>query len=228
MDSKIDSELKDATYFKYRPLDNFERFLDIVLKKRLYGALYHELNDPMEGKFSREGLEKDQLDIIYSLLKKTRICSLMKKKQGQSFPDDFLMWSHYADSHKGCCLELEITERNNSQWQLVPITYTNSLPKPVGPGKDAVELIISTKTELWKGENEVRAYRVYDTVSSNALSPYYSIKIKAIYLGKKINSERCDFIKRIITAIDNKIKVYKMEEDFISQGFYPILTPKEL
>lgn len=49
MDFKIDSELKDATFFKYRPLDNFERFLDIVLKKRLYGALYHELNDPMEG-----------------------------------------------------------------------------------------------------------------------------------------------------------------------------------
>ena len=153
---------------------------------------------------------------------------MMMKREDHTYPDDFLMWSHYADSHKGCCLELGITERNNSQWQLVPITYTNNLPKPVGSGKESIKMIISTKTELWKGENEVRAYRVYDNTGSNALSPYYSIKIKAIYLGKKINAEKCDFIKRIITAIDNKIKVYKMEEDFINQGFYPILTPKEL
>ena len=37
--------------YKYRSLENIERFLDIIIEKKLYGALYKEMNDPMEGYF---------------------------------------------------------------------------------------------------------------------------------------------------------------------------------
>ena len=37
--------------YKYRPLENLERFFDIIIDKKLYGALYNEMNDPMEGYF---------------------------------------------------------------------------------------------------------------------------------------------------------------------------------
>ncbi len=43
----------NAIYYKYRSLkyDGFERFIDIVLNDRLYGSVYNEMNDPMEGRF---------------------------------------------------------------------------------------------------------------------------------------------------------------------------------
>ena len=107
-------ELKDKTYYKFQRLDKFERIIEIILNKKLYGAVYKELNDPMEGKFNREGLVKDDFKEIYGQLETTRICSLMTKQEGkQDFPDNFLMWSHYADSHKGCCFELQITGNYN-------------------------------------------------------------------------------------------------------------------
>lgn len=35
--------------YKYCSLENLERFLSIIIDKKLHGALYNELNDPMEG-----------------------------------------------------------------------------------------------------------------------------------------------------------------------------------
>lgn len=36
-------------YFKYKSLNNIERFRDIISYKRLYVPKYNEHNDPMEG-----------------------------------------------------------------------------------------------------------------------------------------------------------------------------------
>lgn len=43
--------MKKEVLYKYRGLSNLKRFLEIILNKKLYGALYTELNDPMEGSF---------------------------------------------------------------------------------------------------------------------------------------------------------------------------------
>ena len=68
---RIDEEtLKANTYYKYRNLKDFERFLDVVVNRRLYGAVYKELNDPMEGKFNTTGLEKKDFDEIIKGLRR--------------------------------------------------------------------------------------------------------------------------------------------------------------
>lgn len=37
--------------YKYRSIENFQFFVDIILNKRLYAARYLDLNDPMEGHY---------------------------------------------------------------------------------------------------------------------------------------------------------------------------------
>ena len=32
-------------FYKYRSLENLERFLSIIIDRKLYGALYSEMND---------------------------------------------------------------------------------------------------------------------------------------------------------------------------------------
>lgn len=142
--------LNNGTYYKYRSLKDFERFVDIIVKNRLYGALYKELNDPMEGKFSKKNLSKDDLEKIYGRLKNTRICSLLTKQDQQDFPDDFLMWSHYADSHKGYCVELQVTGRNNSEWDLLEVQYSETLPILSGTIDDKIKKYCQLKTQYGK------------------------------------------------------------------------------
>ena len=68
--------------FKYRSLADLKRFLDIIVNKRLYGATYLSLNDPMEGQFDFDLSEKfphPALQQLFDDRAKTRICSLSKK-----------------------------------------------------------------------------------------------------------------------------------------------------
>lgn len=87
--------------YKYRSLENFERLVDIIVNKRLFGATFDSLNDPMEGVFKYErGINTDKIDAIRNSKHIARICSLSK-----TFTDD-LLWSFYANGHRGCCIEV--------------------------------------------------------------------------------------------------------------------------
>ena len=95
-------------FYKYRSLSNIRYFLDILIFKRLYLASYSELNDPMEGAFRiQNGVDVSWLSLLRSEKNNIHICSLSKTY------NSILMWSHYADSHKGCCIELEVTSVNH-------------------------------------------------------------------------------------------------------------------
>lgn len=62
----MEADLMKRTYYKYRSLSDFERFLDIIVNKRFYGAVNKELNDPMEGRYNKTGLDSDDFDNITS------------------------------------------------------------------------------------------------------------------------------------------------------------------
>lgn len=221
-------KLENQTYYKYRSLEDFERFLDIIVNNRLYGAVYKSLNDPMEGKFNRDGLSKEDLDTIYKHLKVTRICSLLSKQNSQKFPDDYLMWSHYANSHTGCCIELKITNQYNSGWILKEVNYTDIMPNVKGDGKNKIYSILSVKTPLWNNEKEVRAVKIYNKKTFIDNSPYYHIKVQAVYLGYRINKEKALFYKKIINKINPKIRIYIIKEENISGGYFPKLKFDEI
>lgn len=69
--------MKKEVLYKYRGLSNLKRFLEIILNKKLYGALYTELNDPMEGSFRYN--YKIPHEIIEDLKKNVYLLSLPKK-----------------------------------------------------------------------------------------------------------------------------------------------------
>ena len=220
----MEADLMKRTYYKYRSLTDFERFLDIIVNKRFYGAVNKELNDPMEGRYNKIGLDSDDFDNIRKKLGCTRICSLLTKQDSQDFPDDYLMWSHYADSHKGCCIEVEPTGQYNTGWELLEVKYKNTLPLIDAKNLDkGVKDILSVKTPVWKSEHEVRAVKIYDEKNFSSYSPHYHVKVKAVYLGDRITSEKSQFYKKIITSIDPTIQVFKITEDRTNKDFYPSL-----
>lgn len=96
--------------FKYRKFDKMT--IELLLNKELWFATPASLNDPFEGESSfSEVIEavwrhypfpekelKEYKEKIENQLQTTGICSFSKTRKNQ------LMWSHYADEHKGICI----------------------------------------------------------------------------------------------------------------------------
>ena len=96
--------------FKYRKFDKGS--IELLLNRELWFAKPESLNDPFEGESSfsevleavwehypfPENERNEYKEKIEQQLQTTGICSFSKTRKNQ------LMWSHYADEHKGLCI----------------------------------------------------------------------------------------------------------------------------
>ena len=215
--------MNEQVYYKFMSLEKLERFLDYLAHNHLYGAKPKELNDPFEGRFNLKGLSKETKNNIYKKLNRTRICSMFKGKDDQGFPNDFLMWSHYANSHKGCCFEFTLTNQYNNGWTTKDIIYGVHMPAPKDDSDNSIYDILSHKTPDWKNENEVRAIKIYEE-GKEGNSHFYHIKLRAVYFGLSADSKNTDILVRIINALNPNISIYQIKRDGEKRnGDYPSL-----
>lgn len=186
-------------YYKFRSLQNLRFFIDILVNERLYAARYDELNDPMEGAYMIDIQHQNIIRLLKIEKYKTRICSLSK---------DFkhtLLWSHYADSHRGCCIEVSVV---NEREQPTLVQYKTILPEihDIEEGKN----LLSHKSKLWEYEDEVRFFRK---------TPFLNIKIHQIIFGQKVLKDDFTFYKKLIHSINSTILVRKISKEEIIDGF---------
>lgn len=218
--------MNEQVCYKFISLEKLERFLDYLAHNYLYGAKPKELNDPFEGRFNLKGLSKETKNNIYKKLNRTRICSMFKGKDDQDFPNDFLMWSHYANSHKGCCFEFTLTNQYNKGWTTKGIIYGVQMPAPKDDSDNSIYDILSHKTLDWKNENEVRAIKIYEE-GKEGNSHFYHIKLRAVYFGLSADSKNTDILVRIINALNPNISIYQIRRDGEKRdGDYPSLKKK--
>lgn len=131
-------------------------------------------------------------------------------------PLNYLMWSHYANSHKGFCIGFdadilyEITGGG-----LGPVSYSDELPKLrlFGDTFDFHTKQLATKSKIWEYEEE---YRVVKSKASKKVIKYPKEMIKKIFLGCKMDlknkHEIIDFVKQnginceiIETSLDKEV-----------------------
>lgn len=194
--------------FKYRSLSDLKRFLDIIVNKRLYGATYLSLNDPMEGQFDFE-LSKDlphsAVQQLFDERSQTRICSLSLKHNSKDIPNNGILWSMYADEHRGCCIEVELADR---EWKEITVYYSNLPPIVDNPRVQVID-ILSIKFNQWQYENEVRY------ICTKTQSPYVKVNVKAVYLGIRMSKEDVEFYTSLIHSIDENIVVRQLKRNEI-------------
>lgn len=192
--------MSDPHYYKFISLHNLRRFIDIVLNNRLYAAHYDELNDPMEGAYITSVYNANIINLIKTRKYKTRICSLTKDYRHT------LLWSHYADGHKGCCLEVSAI---NKREKLAEINYTTSLPE-VGYEQMEGRQLLSHKSPIWRYEEEVRYFRK---------TSFLNVKIHRIIFGTRVSRDDYSFYEKLIRMINSQIVVQKMPSEEIIDGF---------
>lgn len=179
-------------YYKFRSLQNLRRFLDIVVNERLYAAGYGELNDPMEGAYLVDDRNRDIIRLLRIKKDKTRICSLSKDYRHT------LLWSHYADGHRGCCIEVSMRDSGAT---LLDINYVSELPT-VNRIVEAEELL-SYKSKSWEYEQEIRVF---------GRSKYRKVHLHQIIFGSRVSENDFHFYKSLIYRINPNITVRKMQE----------------
>jgi hypothetical protein len=130
-------------------------------------------------------------------------------------PDSLLMWSHYADSHKGLVLGLDesheffsMPDGNGRPTRPHNVVYTSRRQTVQVASEDFYERLLCYKSLEWAYEQEVRIFRTFgrnqsDFAKNTKISIYlFDIPtdcIKEIYLGANTGD---DLAKRIIRAAE--------------------------
>jgi len=148
----------------------------------------------MEGRYlypsGSRGLDEDIQRIIKGEKEKIRICSLSRD------PDNELMWSHYAEGHRGVAIGVEV---NNSKYQVKPIEYDGL--HTLGMNNmhpDAAVDILSHKLDVWSYEEEVRVFL-------KGKKTTVDVQVKEIVFGRSTSTQDKGFIKELVSKINPDI-----------------------
>lgn len=129
------------------------------------------------------------------------------------------MWSHYADCHKGFCIEYDFSKKEESFSKLVvPVVYSPN--RPLLPWKAVIDnseqniketvgdlmKVFLTKDKIWEYENEWRIIRGTMEDSEVTMPP-----ISCIYLGAAIEKENRDKIVEIAKKKNIIVKQMKLD-----------------
>lgn len=77
-------------------------------------------------------------------------------------PSEILMWSHYANNHKGFCVEYDFSEDSHLRKIAQPVCYSETIPAlslanlPDGAESNFLDVCIFTKAKQWQYEQEWR------------------------------------------------------------------------
>lgn len=180
--------------YKYRSLENFKFFVDILLNNRLYAAQFKDLNDPMEGYYYYR-LNKSEQKRFNEENLYLRICSLSRKN------DDELMWSHYAQGQRGVAIGVKTFDL---QKKIIPVQY-NGFPEISFPNinLETVKEIFSHKLPAWHYEEEVRIFL--------QRRMYFKVSIEEVITGRAMNTRDYSLITDLVKKINPNIKIIKAE-----------------
>jgi len=239
--------------YKYKSIDINGHSIDMIKNGNLWFSNLGDLNDPFEGdyainddnivqisksnKFSKNGYDlmgraNRYVDIDREIFRRQfYILSLSEKC------DDILMWSHYADHHRGIVIKIDVPPKqqkwtsedssvslveNYSDSILHKVDYSGepAYYDPTTEKEKEYGAIITRKTSQWKYEKEYRLI-IYDAAkrSSGILVKAQPKIVKSVYFGMRVINKEID---RVICSIGRKdIKYHKM---IMRHGHFQLTT----
>ena len=164
--------------------------------KNWYSKLLY-LNDPYEAFFE----DNSGTEVYKKFKAKLCVCSFSKNKE------EILMWSHYADEHRGVCLEFDCIEDDDLNRSIHHINYDNKISsiKEVKVDKTGhLSLNINSngkwlihKLETWKYEDEARIITIEQNSNLKGVARDFRGKLIAIYFGFNASQFDIDLVKKI-------------------------------
>lgn len=188
---KIYKKMYQLSLTEWPHLPHFER--DRIIKERIGSGVFKD------SKYSKEYHE----NFIKNINREIGIFSLSENNS------NILMWSHYADSHKGYCVGLYFNILLKIVGSIGPVTYTNKFPKlellPKSPVKDFMKLL-TTKSKDWEYEKEIRILirfmaRKTITIPDNC--------IREVIFGHKMDKKHKKEIIELLKTKSTPIEIFQ-------------------
>lgn len=219
-------------YYSFRKFSKHS--LEDIENETISLAHPREFNDPLDTilvYWLNEEIKKkytDEWQLRYRLLMKKvsehikiRCLIAGQNELGKEVPIEdvnVLMWSHYADSHKGFCVkyvfdrdmfDLNKHIKRDKLLLVDKIKYSETIDINDEP---SIRMALLEKSDFWKYENEMRLIS-YDCSGEDKEFPVVECKgmAKAVYLGVKCSNENRRLMEKAIG--DKNIPLYQMSVD---------------
>jgi Protein of unknown function (DUF2971) len=145
---------------KVPPLDSLpkgqrKQYVDELIRRKITGRLPRHEKRAAKRRLSTR---KTFAEVTLHLQTNIDACGVLCLSERY---DDILMWSHYADSHRGICLEFEATANTPLFGEAQPVEYAETYTDfpLLGGGFEQVDRAMLTKSSHWKYEGEWRIIR---------------------------------------------------------------------
>lgn len=164
--------------------------LENIRNRRLKVSLLEDLNDPFEllgVRLERSGHRQVIRQWQRHMAKISRLLCFSRKYTNP------VLWSHYADKHRGMCLAFDVPDRFLSEVTYAParleIDFELETKNPSGVSTETVQRLLTTKFVDWQYENEVRMFvRPEEVVNDGGLQFYPfgdDLSLRDVYLGPR-------------------------------------------
>ncbi|MCK4677768.1 MAG: DUF2971 domain-containing protein [Bacteroidales bacterium] len=218
-DSFNDPHDCNENIFKFT-IDNYST--QLMLDEGLYSRDEDEINLSIE-ELTKKLLTEGKINL--QNLKFREIFEGFKRSLGVTCfsreSNDFLMWSHYADKHKGFCIGFDTHYFNEKcDLKVYKIIYSNSFKKYdfFNETELACNKWLTTKSKKWKYENEYRLFtreKKPTLINEDGLLKFDENLIKHVSIGCKNPCNIDLFIKSLkqLGYKDIEFIKYKLKDD---------------
>jgi len=211
---------EDTHLYKYYAYN--ENSLSVLINKKIWIAKPESFNDPFDCRIEFEDITDDNLlkwifkqmdrgtkqserTKQYATERLNRTIDKHFKNVGlfcmSEFKDNILMWSHYADKHRGFCIEFTRDSDNylGDIYRTIPINYVNeySKMKLIDSTGEVYESVFYkyffTKAKDWEYEGEWRCF--YHEGGREVSMP---TDISSVIFGLEMTEQHENTIKNIL------------------------------
>jgi len=197
--------------------------LEDISKRRIKIAQFQDLNDPFEllapnlsNKFMRKGFRE-----FKNLMEQSN--GMLCFSRTKSEP---LLWSHYADKHRGMCLGFDV--RNDTLRKVEYISERLIFKSESDLTKVMAIRFLSTKYEGWRYEKEERSF--LDLDEEDKRNGFYfadfgdGIKLKEVLVGPECKVKKKEIMARLrgypnVRVIKTRLAFTKFSVVENKQGF---------
>jgi len=227
--------------YKYRSLHPMKRIKQILADNRLWCSSPASFNDPFDCKVGSLGtldqtslkkMIKDTLEtgvapsgaearladgdrdaykeVSVGLQKRVDRCGILSLCKHS---DNILLWSHYADTHRGICLEFSTSEWPSLRCRALPVIYSRQRPSvnftPEWDKKQFFQDIALTKHASWCYEKEWR----FVELDGEGFVNFPATALTGVIFGCEVQKSKLNAVMRYIKKRTQRPAIYRAFRD---------------
>ena len=190
-------------------------------QRRIKIARIDELNDPYElmGADLSDATLRASFEVWRDQLAATRGIVCFSRKW--SVP---IMWSHYADRHRGIVLGFDVAEPFT-----ISVTYADERERRMREilqmsAEDAMIRILGTKHRPWEYEDEVRLFcHLNLSDAGHSFQPFdETVVLREVILGVRTTDADIEAFRLLAAQIDPEVSVFRAG---LSHDAFEVLRP---